>query len=549
MTPSRARSCPGARRRRWACRRRRAQERHLAVPKGLDADGFVARGLGAVVALAPDVPIERADGLRIEGSVHPTPLGGYPASARAVTERVRALGRGGRPAALRRGFGPHELPPRPVPRRQGHRPGEAAGGGDRAVRDDGGPSSWTRPTASACAPCSPRPAASRTGPRGCAIPTGRSCRGGPRPARSSSAASGWSWRRRAAPPSGSRPGPSFGAGARRRTSTRGRPRWASGSRAAREPDKSLLVVAGHAPMLGGRVDDPEAARGVREIPVSAERRAGIVPILPAMARPRPAQVTAASIGENVEAALEVAGHGLKTPGAQVVLGLDPAPAARHGRLRPDRAGLREPPNRRRARHSGPAPDLGRGGATSPSASRTRARGWSRRCARPSSIPAPPPRPWAPAPASGSPPATGWRRATGRPSRSGRGPARERASPSRRRAARTRPPPGPDPDGDGTSADPMLAVEDDADMAALLRDAPEGRGARWPSPGTAGPPWPTAPRGASMPSRATCAWTAWRCRGTGATRPRPASPGASPEPGAPDWRSRSRPRRCSRSWAR
>ena len=111
--------------------------------------------------------------------------------------------------------------------------------------------------------------------------------------------------------------------------------------------------------------------------------------------------------------------------------------------------------------------------------RTTAPGSTAACARACSSPSSPPRPRARAPASGSPSRARWRATTAATSSSSRGPTAAapascsacRWSPPRRRArrARARPSPAPAPQAR------LLVVDDEADLAALMRDMLESAG--------------------------------------------------------------------------
>lgn len=92
---------------------------------------------------------------------------------------------------------------------------------------------------------------------------------------------------------------------------------------AHELNNPLSIIAGYALMLQDKVDEPIMKRRVERIGQAAERCAKIVKTFLAMARQRPARIEDSSLNEVVEIALDVAGYGLRTSGAQVVLDLDP----------------------------------------------------------------------------------------------------------------------------------------------------------------------------------------------------------------------------------
>lgn len=98
---------------------------------------------------------------------------------------------------------------------------------------------------------------------------------------------------------------------------------------AHELNNPLSVVVGQALMLCEETAGTEFARRAEKISTSAERCGKIVKTFLAMARQRPARLEPVSLNSVIETAVDVAGYGLRSRGGQVVLELDPElPAVR-----------------------------------------------------------------------------------------------------------------------------------------------------------------------------------------------------------------------------
>lgn len=93
---------------------------------------------------------------------------------------------------------------------------------------------------------------------------------------------------------------------------------------AHELNNPLSIVVGYAQMVQGRIDDPVISRRVERIAEAAERSAKIVRTFLAMARQRPARLEQCRLNEVIEDALSVAGSGVRSSGAQIVMELDPS---------------------------------------------------------------------------------------------------------------------------------------------------------------------------------------------------------------------------------
>ena len=91
-----------------------------------------------------------------------------------------------------------------------------------------------------------------------------------------------------------------------------------------ELNNPLSIVVGYAQMLQDRLDDPKLRRRVDRIAQAAERCTKIVRTFLAMARKRPARVEACSLNEVLDMAIDVAGYGLRTAGAEIVRDFDDA---------------------------------------------------------------------------------------------------------------------------------------------------------------------------------------------------------------------------------
>lgn len=93
---------------------------------------------------------------------------------------------------------------------------------------------------------------------------------------------------------------------------------------AHELNNPLSIVVGYAQMVQGRIDDPVISRRVERIAEAAERSAKIVRTFLAMARQRPARLENCRLNDVMEDALSVAGGGVRSTGAQIVMDLDPS---------------------------------------------------------------------------------------------------------------------------------------------------------------------------------------------------------------------------------
>ncbi len=92
---------------------------------------------------------------------------------------------------------------------------------------------------------------------------------------------------------------------------------------AHELNNPLSIVVGYALMLQDKMDDPVLQRRVERIGQAAERCTRIVRTFLAMARQRPTEIEHCSINELLEIAVEVAGYGLRSIGADLRLNLAP----------------------------------------------------------------------------------------------------------------------------------------------------------------------------------------------------------------------------------
>lgn len=90
---------------------------------------------------------------------------------------------------------------------------------------------------------------------------------------------------------------------------------------AHELNNPLSVVVGHALMLEEESDDPALVARTRKISNAADRCSRIVKTFLAMARQRPAKLERTDLAGVIEAALDVAGYGLRSAGASVELNL------------------------------------------------------------------------------------------------------------------------------------------------------------------------------------------------------------------------------------
>ncbi len=90
-----------------------------------------------------------------------------------------------------------------------------------------------------------------------------------------------------------------------------------------ELNNPLSIIVGYALMLQDKVEDPALRRRVDRIAQAAERCTKIVRTFLAMARKRPVRVEDCALNEVVEVAVDVAGYGLRSTGAEVSADLDP----------------------------------------------------------------------------------------------------------------------------------------------------------------------------------------------------------------------------------
>ncbi len=92
---------------------------------------------------------------------------------------------------------------------------------------------------------------------------------------------------------------------------------------AHELNNPLSVVVGHALMLKEEVEEEKAANRIAKISAAADRCARIVRTFLAMARQRPASLERVDVNSVVEAAIDVAGYGLRQKGIAIDLALAP----------------------------------------------------------------------------------------------------------------------------------------------------------------------------------------------------------------------------------
>ncbi|MGF1447011.1 MAG: ATP-binding protein [Pikeienuella sp.] len=90
-----------------------------------------------------------------------------------------------------------------------------------------------------------------------------------------------------------------------------------------ELNNPLSIIVGYALMLQDKVSDPVLRRRIDRIAQAAERCTKIVRTFLAMARERPQRVEEVSLNEVIDVAVEVAGYGLRSAGASLVLKLAP----------------------------------------------------------------------------------------------------------------------------------------------------------------------------------------------------------------------------------
>ncbi|MEO0994805.1 MAG: ATP-binding protein, partial [Pseudomonadota bacterium] len=87
---------------------------------------------------------------------------------------------------------------------------------------------------------------------------------------------------------------------------------------AHELNNPLSVVVGHAMMLEEEAEDEDLQRRANKIGSAAERCSRIVKTFLSMARQKPARPEPVQVNSVIETALDVAGYGLRTAGANVV---------------------------------------------------------------------------------------------------------------------------------------------------------------------------------------------------------------------------------------
>lgn len=90
-----------------------------------------------------------------------------------------------------------------------------------------------------------------------------------------------------------------------------------------ELNNPLSIIVGYSLMLQDRVEDPALRRRVDRIAQAAERCTKIVRTFLAMARKRPARLEPCQLNEVLDVAVDVAGYGLRTAGADVGCDFDP----------------------------------------------------------------------------------------------------------------------------------------------------------------------------------------------------------------------------------
>ena len=297
----------------------------LAPPEGCGFETFVAQIEGAVRACAKGYQTEMADGRTMQGSVYPTPLGGYLLSARDITERVRAE-RGAREADdLLRTLVEASPTTFMVSRLEDgavlYAPPAAfdqARGLDMS-RDITDPETRRRYLDAL-------------------LPTGRLKDWPVRFHRSDGTHLDCLTSARVIEHNGERLIVSSTVDVTERLALEAeleRQREAAHQHeklsalgellagVAHELNNPLSVVVGYALMLREQVDDPALLRRVERVSSAAERCARIVQTFLAMARQRPAEIVPCRVNELVTAALDVAGAGLRAAGARVMLRLDP----------------------------------------------------------------------------------------------------------------------------------------------------------------------------------------------------------------------------------
>ena len=87
---------------------------------------------------------------------------------------------------------------------------------------------------------------------------------------------------------------------------------------AHELNNPMSIITGYSQMLIGEFDDPVLEQKVQRINTAAERSSKIIKAFLAMARQKPAKIEPCEFSEVVEIALDVAGYGLRTSGAEII---------------------------------------------------------------------------------------------------------------------------------------------------------------------------------------------------------------------------------------